>query len=103
MKENNVCSKQPNFLSISRTSSQNLSNNYIFHSAVRKKGVCREKLIKPSKNEDMQGYETIWKEKLKFLWYATAGFVNSAKNGLNTRFPVYGRFVLHLAYTFCRA
>ena len=20
----------------------------------------------------MQGYETIWKEKLKFLWYATA-------------------------------
>ena len=34
---------------------------------------------------------------------ATAGFVNSAKNGLNTRFPVYGRLVLHLAYTFCRA
>ena len=27
--------------------------------------------------------------------------MNSAKNGLNTRFPVYGRFVLHLAYTFC--
>ena len=22
----------------------------------------------------MQGYETIWKEKLKFLWYATAVF-----------------------------
>ena len=22
----------------------------------------------------MQGYETIWKEKLKFSWYVTAGF-----------------------------
>ena len=39
-----------------------------------KKGFCLENLIKPRKNKDMQGYETIWKEKLKFLWYATAGF-----------------------------
>ena len=44
------------------------------YARIRKKGLCREKLIKPRKNEDMQGYETIWKEKLKFLWYATAGF-----------------------------
>lgn len=73
------------------------------YARIWKKGFCRENLIKPRKNEDMQGYETIWKEKLKFLWYATAGFVNSAKNGLNTRFPMYGRLVLHLAYTFYRA
>ena len=42
------------------------------YARIGKKGFCREKLIKPRKNEDMQGYETIWKEKLKFLWYATA-------------------------------
>ena len=42
------------------------------YARIGKKGLCREKLIKPRKNEDMQGYETIWKEKLKFLWYATA-------------------------------
>ena len=34
---------------------------------------------------------------------ADAGFVNSVSNGLNTRFCVYERLVLHLAYTFCRA
>ena len=44
------------------------------YARIGKKGFCRENLIKPRKNEDMQGYETIWKEKLKFLWYATAGF-----------------------------
>lgn len=44
------------------------------YARIGKKGFCREKLIKPRKNEDMQGYETIWKEKLEFLWYATAGF-----------------------------
>ena len=44
------------------------------YARIGKKGFCREKLIKPRKNEDMQGYETIWKEKLKFLWYATAVF-----------------------------
>ena len=43
------------------------------YAKIGKKGFCREKLIKPRKNEDMQGYETIWKEKLEFLWYATAG------------------------------
>lgn len=37
------------------------------------------------------------------FWGRQDVFANSAKNGLNTRFPVYGRFVLHLAYTFCRA
>ena len=42
------------------------------YARIGKKGFCREKLIKPRKNEDMQGYETIWKEKLEFLWYATA-------------------------------
>ena len=42
------------------------------YARIGKKGFCREKLIKPRKNKDMQGYETIWKEKLKFLWYATA-------------------------------
>ena len=42
------------------------------YARIGKKGFCRENLIKPRKNEDMQGYETIWKEKLKFLWYATA-------------------------------
>ena len=42
------------------------------YARIGKKGFCREKLIKPRKNEDMQGYETIWKEKIKFLWYATA-------------------------------
>ena len=40
------------------------------YARIGKKGFCREKLIKPRKNEDMQGYETIWKEKLKYLWYA---------------------------------
>ena len=44
------------------------------YARIGKKGLCREKLIKPRKNEDMQGYETIWKEKLKFLWYAMEGF-----------------------------
>ena len=44
------------------------------YARIGKKGFCREKLIKPRKNEDMQGYTKIWKEKLKFLWYATAGF-----------------------------
>ena len=47
------------------------------YARIGKKGFCREKLIKPRKNEDMQGYETIWKEKLKFLWYATATYVYS--------------------------
>ena len=28
----------------------------------------------------MQGYETIWKEKLKFSWYATAVFSENAEN-----------------------
>ena len=44
------------------------------YARIGKKGFCREKLIKPRKNKDMQGYETIGTEKLKFLWYATAGF-----------------------------
>ena len=42
------------------------------YARIGKKGFCREKLIKPRKNEDMQGYEMIWKEKLEFSWYATA-------------------------------
>ena len=42
------------------------------YARIGKKGFCLENLIKPRKNEDMQGYETIWKEKLKFSWYATA-------------------------------
>lgn len=47
------------------------------YARIGKKGLCREKLIKPRKNKDMQGYETIWKEKLKFSWYATAGFTGN--------------------------
>ena len=50
------------------------------YARIGKKGFCREKLIKPRKNEDMQGYETIWKEKLKYLWYATAVFSENAEN-----------------------
>ena len=50
------------------------------YARIGKKGFCREKLIKPRKNKDMQGYETIWKEKLKFLWYATAVFFENAEN-----------------------
>ena len=42
------------------------------YARIRKKGLCREKLIKPRKNKDMQGYIKIWKEKLEFLWCATA-------------------------------
>ena len=49
------------------------------YAGIGKKGFCLENLIKPRKNEDMQGYETIWKEKLKFLWYATAVFKGWAK------------------------
>lgn len=50
------------------------------YARIGKKGFCREKLIKPRKNKDMQGYETIWKEKLKFLWYATAVFKGRSKS-----------------------
>ena len=50
------------------------------YARIGKKGFCRENLIKPRKNEDIQGYETIWKEKLGFLWYATARDENSAEN-----------------------
>jgi len=57
------------------------------YARIGKKGFCLEKLIKPRKNKDMQGYETIWKEKLKFSWYATAIFVYShemlVKSGLS--------------------
>ena len=42
------------------------------YARIGKKRFCLEKLIKPRKNKDMQGYETIWKEKLKFSWFATA-------------------------------
>lgn len=42
------------------------------YARIEKKGLCRENLIKPRKNEDMQGYTKIWKEKLEFLWFATA-------------------------------
>lgn len=42
------------------------------YARIEKKGLCREKLIKPRKNKDMQGYTKIWKEKLEFLWFATA-------------------------------
>ena len=48
------------------------------YARIGKKGFCLEKLIKPRKNEDMQGYETIWKEKLEFLWCATATSVVNA-------------------------
>ena len=34
----------------------------------------------------MKRYETIWKEKLKFLWYATAVFEENAENA---EFTVY--------------
>ena len=44
------------------------------YARIGKKGFCLEKLIKPRKNKDMQGYTKIWKEKLEFLWFATAGF-----------------------------
>lgn len=57
------------------------------YARIGKKGFCLEKLIKPRKSKDMQGYETIWKEKLKFSWYATATFVYShemlVKSGLS--------------------
>ena len=55
------------------------------YARIGKKGFYREKLIKPRKNEDMQGYETIWKEKLKFLWYATAQKDCTGKNAVLSR------------------
>lgn len=36
----------------------------------REERVLSGKADKTWENKDMQGYETIWKEKLKFLWYA---------------------------------
>lgn len=50
------------------------------YARIGKKGFCREKLIKPRKNKDMQGYTKIWKEKLEFLWFATAVFSANAEN-----------------------
>ena len=55
------------------------------YARIGKKGFCRENLIKPRKNEDMQGYETIWKEKLKFSWYATAVFAEISKFPCNIK------------------
>lgn len=59
------------------------------YARIGKKGFCREKLIKPRKNKDMQGYETIWKEKLKFLWYATAGFSGHDEILINQSLSVF--------------
>lgn len=50
------------------------------YARIGKKRLCRENLIKPRKNEDMQGYTKIWKEKLEFLWFATAVFSENAEN-----------------------
>ena len=67
------------------------------YAKIRKKGLYREKLIKPRKNEDMQGYETIWKEKLKFLWCATALFSENSENlEFIVCFGLYGNILLRI-------
>ena len=73
------------------------------YARIGKKGLCREKLIKPRKNEDMQGYETIWKEKLKFLWYATAvhkKMGNCVQNRTFEHFVIKYLPMIYL-FTFC--